>query len=172
MQHYKLKHCNIHCYTTEREIADTYLNKCLQLPTTNVMGRRKIAQFGSNYTYSGVLHKGQPIPEWMQYLLQEVNKLVGIEFNSVLMNIYPKGVNTGIGFHRDDEPELKSDVVASLSLGFEDVFIIKNNQEKLALVLEHGDLLVMGTGCQQNYVHGITYKVMPETRISLTFRKF
>lgn len=172
MQTFNLKHCPIHCYSLPIEKANDYLSKCLELPITNGMGRRKIAQFGSDYTYSGIHHKGLDIPDWMQDLINEVNKLVGTEFNSVLLNIYQKGVNTGIGFHRDDEPELKSDVVVSLSLGFADIFIIKGNGESLSLELEHGDLLVMNSGCQQHYTHGIPYKVMPETRVSLTFRQF
>ena len=172
METLQLKHCLLGLTSISKEDADTLLEKCLALATTNGMGRRRIAQFGSDYTYSGVLHKGQAIPEWMQEVIDSVNELLDAEFNSVLMNIYPKGVNTGIGFHQDNEPELKSDVVVSLSLGYEDVFIIKGSGESVSVTVGHGDLLVMGSGCQQHYHHGIAYKTMPETRVSLTFRQF
>jgi alkylated DNA repair dioxygenase AlkB len=172
METLELKHCLLGMTSISKEDADTLLEKCLALPTTNGMGRRKIAQFGSDYAYSGVHHKGQAIPEWMQEVIDSVNELLDAEFNSVLMNVYPKGVNTGIGFHQDNEPELKSDVVVSLSLGCSETFIVKNKSESVDILLEHGDVLVMGSGCQQHYHHGIAYKTMPETRVSLTFRQF
>lgn len=172
METLQLKHCLLGLTSISKEDADTLLEKCLALPTTNGMGRRRITQFGSDYTYSGVLHKGQAIPDWMKEVIDSVNELLDAEFNSVLMNVYPKGVNTGIGFHQDNEPELKSDVVVSLSLGCSETFIVKNKSESVDILLEHGDLLVMGSGCQQHYHHGIAYKTMPETRVSLTFRQF
>lgn len=172
METLELKHCLLGMTSISKEDADNLFIKCLSLPITNVMGRRKIAQFGSDYTYSGVLHKGQAIPEWMQEVIYSVNELLDAEFNSVLMNVYPKGVNTGIGFHQDNEPELKSDIVVSLSLGCSETFTIKSKNESVDILLEHGDLLVMGSGCQQYYHHGIAYKTMPETRVSLTFRQF
>ena len=78
--------------------------QALRLPY--VMGRRRIGQYGANYTYSGKLHKGLDIPQWMGELIQKVNNTFNTSFNSVLVNLYPAGVNTGIGLHADDGFEI------------------------------------------------------------------
>ena len=140
-----------------------------------VMGRRHIGQYGANYTYSGKLHKGLDIPQWMAELIQRVNNTFNTSFNSVLVNMYPAGVNTGIGLHADDEPELGTDpIVVSISLGAEEKFTLVRNgtREETNINLRHGSIVYMGRGSQTKFKHKIVYKVREQSRISLTFREF
>lgn len=167
-----MKQTELTIITLEKEYADLLLNETLKLHLPSGMGRRNIAQYGKDYTYSGKTYTGRELPDWLVELLRKVNTLLGTDFNSILINKYQKGVNTGIGSHSDDEPELGLDpLVASLSLGYSDTFYL-TGVDSCSILLEHGDLLLMGKGCQKHYRHHIPYKVMPNTRISLTFRKF
>ena len=140
-----------------------------------VMGRRRIGQYGANYTYSGKLHKGLDIPQWMAELIQRVNNTFNTSFNSVLVNMYPAGVNTGIGLHADDEPELGTDpIVVSISLGAEEKFTLVRNgtREETNINLRHGSVVYMGRGSQTKFKHKIAYRIREQSRISLTFREF
>ena len=140
-----------------------------------VMGRRRIGQYGSNYTYSGKLHKGLAIPQWMGELIQRVNNTFNTNFNSVLVNEYPAGVNTGIGLHADDEPELGTDpIVVSISLGAKEKFTLVRNgtREETSINLKQGSVVYMGRGSQIKFKHKIAYRVREQSRISLTFREF
>lgn len=164
---------NIDIYAIDELEADNLLTLCKTIKYTNKMGNREIAQFGVDYMYSGKLHKGQPIPEWLDKILKDVSELVGINFNGILVNKYPAGILTGIGFHKDNEPELgENPIVVSLSLGETDEFIIRNSTHTHTIELEHGNVLVMGKDIQVNYYHGIHKKIRKQDRISLTFRKF
>lgn len=145
----------------------------LRLPY--VMGRRRIGQYGANYTYSGKLHKGLDIPQWMGELIQRVNNTFNTSFNSVLVNMYPAGVNTGIGLHADDEPELGTDpIVVPISLGSEEKFTLVRNgtREETNINLRHGSVVYMGRGSQTKFKHKIVFRVREQSRISLTFREF
>lgn len=161
------------------ELSPEYLDaidtqiQSLRLPY--VMGRRHIGQYGANYTYSGKLHKGLEIPHWMRELIQRVNSTFNTNFNSVLVNLYPAGVNTGIGLHADDEPELGTDpIVVSISLGAEEKFTLVRNgtREETNINLRHGSIVYMGRGSQTKFKHKIEYRVREQSRISLTFREF
>ena len=173
MEQIALKQTVLHYTGLSKDQADRLLQLCLDTPTTHTMGGRYIVQFGQDYIFSGRTFKATPIPEWLAQVIQQVNQKTGQSFNAVLMNIYPAGSNVGIGFHADDEPELGPDpVVASISLGADCKFELRATQsdERVSMVLEHGDFLVMGKGCQKHYRHGIQRIVMPATRVSLTFR--
>ncbi|MGC4244005.1 MAG: alpha-ketoglutarate-dependent dioxygenase AlkB [Herbaspirillum sp.] len=140
---------------------------------------RLIAWYGDkdfNYTYSGI--SLQPL-EWTPTLLDLKNRIesiVGLEFNSVLINFY-RDNNDSIGFHSDDEKELgPHPVIASLSLGEERTFILKHKRNSavkpLKIKLASGSLLVMRGETQHNWKHGIEkerQKCGP--RINLTFRR-
>ena len=139
-----------------------------------VMGRRRIGQYGHSYTYSGRVHLGLDIPHWMAELIQRVNTTFGTSFNSVLVNMYPADVNTGIGLHADNEPELGTDpIVVSISLGAEEKFTLVRNgtREETNINLRHGSVVYMGRGSQTKFKHKIMYRVREQSRISLTFRE-
>lgn len=79
------------------------------------------------------------------------------------------------GWHADNEPELGNDpIVASLSFGASRRFYLRSNTENksLKLLLENGDLLLMGNGMQTGWKHCVPKSLgVHEPRINLTFRK-
>lgn len=113
---------------------------------------------------------------WTQELLELkllCEQAAGVNFNSVLANLYRDG-SDGVGRHADDEPELGiQPVIASLSFGqTRNLDFYHNNlTHKLRLPLESGSLLVMKGPTQHNWQHSVakTKKAMA-ARINLTFR--
>lgn len=143
--------------------------------------KRQIVWMGDNdigYRYSG--HVRQTIP-WTSTILsikQHVEQQlldIGIEasFNSCLLNYYPSG-DDGMGYHADDEKELGAQpIIASLSLGATRKFVFKHKktQDKVALYLASGQLIVMYGDTQTYWKHSLTKTTTGhEGRINLTFR--
>src|SRR5687768_4356117 len=69
------------------------------------------------YTYSGTRFEPHPWPAALRPVRTRVGAACGVDFNSVLANLYRDG-SDAMGWHRDDERELGDrPVIASLSLG-------------------------------------------------------
>ena len=126
------------------------------------------------YRYSGVLNTPSP---WTPALTGVRNRLddeTGSPFNSVLGNLY-RGGRDSVGWHADDEPELgKTPTIASISLGATRKFSFKRRDgtEKVDLLLEDGDLLIMRGNTQRDWLHQVPKTAKPtEERINLTFRQ-
>lgn len=135
---------------------------------------RLVCLVGRGYGYSGARMAGGPVPSWLLDVVEAVSAQAGVEFNSVLCNLY-RGGSDSIGWHSDDEAELGTDpVVASLSLGAGRRFCtrLKGGGPASSVMLEAGDLLVMPAGFQGTHQHSMpkTTRAVGE-RISLTFRK-
>ncbi len=131
------------------------------------------ADAGTDYTYSGVTHRGEGWTPELLAIKRRVEAAAGVPFNSLLLNLYRDGRDS-IGLHTDAEPELgQNPVVASVSLGAVRTFILKHikTRDKLSYPLAHGSLLVMGGTCQHFWLHGVpkTAEAVGE-RINLTFR--
>ncbi|WP_340121680.1 alpha-ketoglutarate-dependent dioxygenase AlkB [Methylobacter svalbardensis] len=126
------------------------------------------------YSYSGVNHQPMPWTQTLQAIREKLEQQCHCTFNSVLANLYRDGKDS-MGCHADDEKELgKNPVIASLSLGEQRLFKLhhKKSQEKLDIVLGHGDLLVMSGTLQHHWMHALPKtKKMKMPRINLTFRK-
>lgn len=99
---------------------------------------------------------------------------VGVRFDSCFGNLYRDGADS-IGWHADDDAWI-GPVIASVSFGGGRRFLMKHKDperrsETFAYELGHGDLLVMGEGCQDDWLHCV-----PKTkkhryhRVNLTFR--
>lgn len=105
---------------------------------------------------------------------QLANINIAVNFNSCLLNYYPTG-EQGMGYHADDEPELgPQPIIASLSLGAERKFVLKHklSKDKVELLLQSGQLIVMHGDTQQYWKHTVTKtKRVNQGRISLTFRR-
>lgn len=121
-------------------------------------------------------------PPVLEEIKVRVEKEVGEEFNSCLVNLYPTGKG-GIGRHRDQDDESDwTRSIASVSLGAERRFNIydmpdgarvKDVKSKLisSAVLDHGSLCVMPPEFQAGYEHEIPVQPeVTEPRINLTFR--
>lgn len=132
----------------------------------------------ADYQYSGHTRQTIPWSDIVFHVKQYVEKAladIGIaaHFNTCLLNYYPTGTD-GMGYHADDEKELgHQPIIASLSLGATRKFVFKHKktQDKVALYLESGQLIVMHGETQRFWKHSITKtKTVADGRISLTFR--
>lgn len=124
-----------------------------------------IATLGhSPYKFSGVTYPAQPIPEFLQPLLNSLVEVSEIPFNTIHCNYYKDG-SVGLGRHQDNEPEHTHDDIVSISLGETRHFIVNNQTISLA----DGDLV---------HFNRYEYHSVPKQpkvtgeRISLTFRVF
>jgi alkylated DNA repair dioxygenase AlkB len=133
---------------------------------------RLTAWYGLEYQYSNIQWKACEFPSFLEPLKLEVEKHCNFEFNSVLLNLYRDGEDS-MGWHRDNEPEMDTSVIASVSFGAARKFKLKERKsgEKLDVLLESGSLLVM-RDLQENWLHSIPKsKKCKDPRINLTFRK-
>lgn len=133
-----------------------------------------IGDADAGYRYSGQAHVPRPWPQVLAALRTRLATQPGMDFNSVLANLYRDGRDC-MGLHSDDEPELGAEpVIASLSLGATRRFVLKarGGGARTVLELAAGDLLVMAGPTQRHYRHGIPRTArMVGPRINLTFRR-
>jgi alkylated DNA repair dioxygenase AlkB len=72
---------------------------------------------GAVYTYSHTRFEPRPWPAALLPVRRRLAHTLGVEFDSVLANLYRDG-RDAMGWHSDDEPELgPAPVIASVSLG-------------------------------------------------------
>jgi alkylated DNA repair dioxygenase AlkB len=141
-----------------------------------IVTKRKMAWYGDKafeYKYSNIIRIALLWTEELLALKAIVESHTAESYNSCLLNLYHDG-NEGMGWHSDDEKDLKKDgAIASLSLGADRKFGFKHKQDKqsLYLTLEHGSLLLMKEQVQSHWLHSLpkTSKVL-KPRINLTFR--
>lgn len=129
---------------------------------------------GTAYRYSGTLFQPRPWPQALQPVRERLARELGVAFNSALANRYRDG-RDAMGWHSDAEPELgPAPVIASLSLGATRRFALKHRQrpqQRLALDLSSGSLLVMSGPTQRHYRHALPRTAKPVgERLNLTFR--
>lgn len=108
-------------------------------------------------------------------LKQRVEEQTGVSFQAVLLNYYRNG-NDSVAWHADKDtiPGLKTDI-ASLSIGQERNFDFRSKEDhrnKYSIKLEHGSLLLMKAGLQNDWEHRIAKSTASmKPRINMTFRK-
>jgi alkylated DNA repair dioxygenase AlkB len=126
------------------------------------------------YTYSNLTLEPAPWTDALLEIKARVEPEAGIEFNSVLVNLYRDG-RDGVAWHSDDEPELgAAPIIASVSLGATRKFQLRhvlNKDVRRELALEHGSLLMM-RGSTQGYWRHQVPKTSTDVgpRVNLTFR--
>lgn len=114
------------------------------------------------------------MPKFLQVLLEDVVSRTGIEFNSILANLYLDGTHS-MGWHADDEPELGQEVtIASLSLGSARVVRFRHRHKidrRIALSAAHGSLLLMYPPLQKYWLHAVPKRKNVITpRVNFSFR--
>jgi alkylated DNA repair dioxygenase AlkB len=116
-----------------------------------------------------------PLTTTLEMIKAKVETTTGIQFTSVLVNLYRDGKD-GVGWHRDRDRELgPRPIVASVSFGETRPFEIRHKfnkeLEKIRIPLNHGSFLLMGGEMQHYWEHQIpkTAKEI-KPRINLTFR--
>ena len=139
---------------------------------------RDTAWYGEKgYIYSGIKNKPLGLTETLKELKNKVSNRCNAEFNSLLLNRYQTGIDK-LGWHADDEPELKEcQCIASLSFGEGRDFRIRkksnfrsNKDKTFKLFLEHGSLLIMRAPLQTYWEHEVPKRKTENSRINLTFR--
>ncbi|NZA25303.1 alpha-ketoglutarate-dependent dioxygenase AlkB [Luteimonas sp. SJ-92] len=129
---------------------------------------------GASYRYSGTRFEPHPWPTVLLTLRVRLRAELGVDFNSVLANLYRDGGDR-MGWHSDDEPELgPRPCIASVSLGATRRFLLKRRDGggRLTLELPHGSLLLMRGDTQRRYRHALARTTRPVgPRINLTFRR-
>lgn len=132
------------------------------------------------YRYSGECFRAEPWHPDVLAIKRCIETISGIQFNSVLCNLYRDGQDS-VSWHADDEPELgNSPWIASVSLGAERDFHIKlkpryrdtfPEEGLLKLTLAHNSLLLMPPQLQKYCLHQLPKtKHCASPRINLTFR--
>lgn len=128
---------------------------------------------GADYRYSGIVNRAQPWPPMLSVIRDQIQTLTGHTFNAVLCNRYMDG-SQHQGYHADDEPELgKAPIIASVSLGATRRFLVKakKGDDRFAIDLEHGSLLLMLPPLQTHFVHALAKtKKSVRLRVNLTYR--
>lgn len=142
---------------------------------------RKVVWYGDEhyqYHYSGMHRQAQMWNPALFRLKQHIEQLVDHPFNSCLANLYENGTQA-VGWHSDDEPALVAPnqqvVIASLSFGASRKFCFKHKttQDKVQMLLQSGQLIVMRGQTQRYWKHALMKSVkITEPRINLTFRYF
>jgi len=131
------------------------------------------------YRYSGTRFAPQPWPDALQPIRDRVSDVAGVDFNSVLANLYRDG-RDAMGWHSDDESELGPQPVnASPRLGTTRRFVPKARRpdadgklERRVIELPYGSLLLMRGDTQARYGHALPRSARTvRTRINLTFRE-
>ena len=138
---------------------------------------RLVAWFGDSdrsYTYSGLTLEPLRWTEPLSSLRSRCEELADAKFNSGLANLYRDGKDS-VAWHADDEPELGVDpIIASVSLGAERRFDLRNKHtgEAIKTLLPSGSVIVMSQDCQQHWLHQVPKMLrVHEPRINVTFRK-
>lgn len=133
--------------------------------------------YGPNkYVYSGIVNDADFLdssPVAIQSVKAKIERLIDVEFNSVLCNFYKNG-NDSISWHSDNEPELDpNSPIVSVSFGATRIFEIKENSTSKVtkIPLIDGSVFIMPAGFQDKYQHRIPKEPKIQTpRINLTFR--
>jgi len=146
-------------------------------PEVRIFGRfspspRLSAWYGDQhavYRYSGLTNFPFPWLPWLHELRRRIEHYTQDSFNSVLLNFY-RGGSDGMGWHRDNEPELGiNPVIASISLGFPRRFVMRHykrrDMPRLEVSPENGSLLIM-----RGQTQGLWQHAVPKTRMSVGLR--
>ena len=135
---------------------------------------RLIAMYGPvGYSYSGVVHPPRPLSPRLDAIRGRVEDATGLEFNSVLANLYRDG-HDSVGWHRDsDYAHGGQPDIASVSFGATRRFELRDEhgRTRAAVDLDSGSLLLITGDAVARWWHRV-----PKTRhaagprVNLTFR--
>lgn len=125
------------------------------------------------YSFSGITLNPHLWTEELLVIKKVIEPLAGVEFNSVLLNLYRDGTDS-ISWHTDAEKELgQNPIIASVNFGAERTFQLRHREskERIDIELSHGSLLIMEGALQHFWQHQVPKTKKPkDTRINLTFR--
>lgn len=142
-------------------------------------------KYGKMMFIDAILFDEQKFPAWiwgpnkvwsskMKMIKDRVESYTGQQFATCVCIYYPDG-NSGVDFHSDKPAFGDTTVIASLSIGEERIFQLREKETGKAhdFLLENGSLFLMGEHCQDRYEHSLPLDSKSKgARINLTFRKF
>ncbi len=145
--------------------------------TITVFGKKHLeprltAWMGPPYQYSDISWPQQKMTPLIQEMAILISAQCGFLFNAVLINYYRNGQDS-MGKHRDNEPEIVQTMIASVSFGASRLirFTCPKKKQKIDIVLNHGDLLLM-QNMQDQWWHELPKrKSVLHPRLNLTFRQ-
>jgi alkylated DNA repair dioxygenase AlkB len=153
-----------------------------------VLQPRDTAFFGTEeYSYSDcaiskpISWDADPVAMALYKVKLSIEKLLYLPpdfFNVALCNKYNSGADY-MGFHADDEKTMgPTPVIASVSLGAERRFLLREkkeidgNRRRIEYTLEHGSLLVMSGETQMHWKHSLPKQAgIGAQRLNFTFRR-
>lgn len=112
------------------------------------------------------------MPDLLHNLMLRIQAIDPFPFNSALCNLYRNGQDY-MGWHRDNEREMDTRLIASVSLGATRAFKIRSRKTKeiTTIELEHGSLLLMHN-LQEDYEHCLPKRLkVDDQRLNITFRR-
>ena len=126
------------------------------------------------YTYSRKLEPSKQMTNNLHNLLILINHNFNYDFNGILINLYKDG-NDYISAHSDDEKEISSSGVLSISIGAVRKFRIRDKFTRKIIkdipTIPYSVINMTGD-FQKEFLHEIPIeKKIKDTRISFTFRK-
>ena len=130
---------------------------------------------GTDFAYSGIPLEALEWTETIGEIRKALEQRCSVKLNSVLANWYRTGLDK-MGWHSDDEKQMcPVSPIVSLSFGasrkMQFKSKIKSNSERLCILLEHGDVLVMYPPTQEKLKHCIPMmRKVTTDRLNLTFR--
>jgi alkylated DNA repair dioxygenase AlkB len=104
---------------------------------------------------------------------KRVENYANHEFRTCVCIYYPDG-NSGETYHSDEVAFGNMLIIPSISLGEERQFNLraKASMKESVTILEHGSLLLMKNGYQEQYEHSFPLNAAyKKSRINLTFRQ-
>lgn len=128
-----------------------------------VVTPRLVASFGRG---------GTPLPEALEAIRSALQQRYQRDFDSVGANLYRDGRDS-VAWHGDRIARVVKDpMVATVSLGYPRRFVLRprGGKTELSLLLQPGDLVVMGGTAQRTYQHTVPKVASAGPRVSVTVR--
>lgn len=163
----------LECVTSEMpSVAHT-----IQIAGKSVKLPRMQRSYGHSYRYSGAVAESVPLTPQISDIIDRVTQLqLGPAPNMCLVNWYRNG-DDYIGPHSDDISQmLPGSPIYSLSWGDSRTFRLLPRKgvigQSIDLVLNNGDLVIMGGDCQLTHTHQVPKKPGGTLRVNFTMRTF
>lgn len=137
--------------------------------------RRRTQHYGYRYPYKNTtkLIEANPIPDFLQNILEKVNNETGCNFNQIIINEYTPG--QGINPHID-KTFLFGDTIVSLSLQSDIIMDFTKFNDNVEVNLDRRSIVILRNDARYKWRHAIEARkfdngVKRGTRVSVTFRE-